>query len=71
MRHLILIGLALAGLSLRAECFIDGAYVPRCTPAKPVAFEGVSWPVFTADSPVEVLEELDQTCFDPMEITER
>ncbi len=110
--------LLVSAVSVNADtCFIDGALVPRCLGIK--MDNGVSWPVFTADTPIDVMRESDnhalqfgslvpyrlraelpiftkvldidvekypdvvcfdfyskglkhaQTCFDPMEITER
>lgn len=56
MKHLILMGLALASLVSRAEnCFIDGANTPRC--AGPGQYSGVSWPVYTDDEPAKVWAE--------------
>ena len=54
-----------ASLSHADSCFIDGANVPRCLSFNPRdqtpgAYQGVSWPVFTADSPLEVLQETDR-----------
>ena len=59
MKNLILVGLAFASLA-RAEsnCFIDGANVPRCYAGK--VYTGVSWPVYTADNPLEVLRETER-----------
>jgi len=53
--------LALFGGVANAECFIDGANVPRCQLShefkSPTDYQGVSWPVFTADTPAEVWSE--------------
>ncbi len=65
MRRLIIVGLALAGLFSHADsCFIDGANVPRCYAThlakSPGDYLGVSWPVFTADNPLEVMHETER-----------
>lgn len=41
-----------------SECFIDGSMAPRCLdfnkPQTPGAYQGVSWPVYTSDNPLDV-----------------
>lgn len=56
MRYLILT-IAVVSSIATADCIIDGAMVPRCIGPVPVAYEGVSYPVFTADNPAEVVAE--------------
>lgn len=58
MRALILL-MALS-LNAGADCILDGAFVPRCIGPVPVEYEGVSYPVFTADNPKEVMAESDR-----------
>ena len=41
-------------------CFIDGSYTVRCDLNPNPHYEGVSWPVFTADTPKEVRAEQDR-----------
>lgn len=63
MRHLIIACLALFAGFAHAECFIDGAFTPRCIfnhGQTPGAYHGVSWPVFTADTPEEVWAETEK-----------
>lgn len=43
----------------RGECFIDGAFRPRCDGGSRF-YAGVSYPVFTANNPIDVLREMDR-----------
>lgn len=54
----LIIGCALISATCSAQCFLDDSNTIRCASGK--AYEGVSYAVFTADTPFEVLEEMDR-----------